>query len=227
MTTDLARRQHKPHITFTTASPRLSVRCVPGDGAPTVTDGYGNIETITRPLRRGLTRWTGSNPMQLSIPIIIDGFRHGHVIEPAIADLETMAGAGGDAPLHVSISGPGKLIPHADEWDWYISAIAWGDAVSNSEGRRVRISATITATAIIEAKSEKSIAKRGGGGHKHPTTYRVKAHDTLKSIARKVLKDVSRWVEIKKLNGITDPRVVGKPGKKKGAIGTVLKMPKG
>lgn len=229
MATDLDSRHGLPErfIAFVCTSPKVTVRAFPGDSAPTVEDGYASVETITRPQRHGLTRWTGSNPMQLSIPILLDGFRHGVSVEPEVADLEQLAGVGGGEPLRVAINSTGKLVPHEDDHSWFITGITWGDQVLNSRGRRVRVAATITVTAIVESALEKSIAKRGKKPKHHPATYRVKSGDTLKSIARKVLGDVGKWKAIKKINGISDPRVVGKPGKKKGAIGTVLKMPKG
>jgi LysM repeat protein len=214
------------HVTFTSVSPRLVVTAHPGDSQPVVTDGYGTVETVTRPLRRGLTRWVGSNPPQVSIPILLDKFRTGESVEGDIDDLERMAGLPGGEPLHVKITATGNLVPHAADFEWYITGLDWGDAVLNSKGNRLRQRATVTVTAIIEAATEKSIAKRHKPKHHHAGTYRVKSGDTLKSIAKKVLGDVSRWVAIKRLNNIADPRVVGKPGKKKGAVGTVLKMPK-
>ena len=54
----------------------------------------------------------------------------------------------------------------------------------------------------------------------------MKKGDTLRLISRKVFGSPDRWDDIRKLNGIADPRTVGKPGKKKGCVGTTLKMPK-
>lgn len=215
-----------PFISFDTRSPKLHVRAHPGDGVPIVTDGYATIETITRPLRRGLTRWTGSNPMQLTIPILLDGYRQGRSIEPAIADLERMAAQGGGEPLEVTIDCTGSIVPHHDEHKWLITGLDFGDAISSSRGRRLRQAITVTVTAAVDAKTEKSIAKRNKGSGSHARRYRVKAGDTLRSIARKVLGDPDRWVDIRRLNNIADPRIVGKPGKKPGATGTILKMPK-
>lgn len=217
------------HVTFSSRSPRVTVRMFPGEGVPTVVDGYANIETITRPLRRGLTRWVGSNPTQVSIPVLFDGWRRGESVEPDIADLERMAGlAGGVAtePLNITISSTGKLVPHEDDGEWFITGIDWGEALSSASGRRLRQAATITVTRIILAQSERSVAKRQQGNKHHARSYRVKKGDTLRSIARKVLGDPDRWVDIRRLNNISDPRIVGKAGRKPGAIGTILKMPK-
>lgn len=221
-TTPLPRR----FISFTSKGPRLVVSAFPGEGAPTVTDGYGTIETITRPLRRGLTRWTGSNPMQLSIPILLDGYRAGRSVEPQITNLERMAAVNGGEPLEVTIDCTGDLVPHHDEHKWFITGIDFGEAVISSRGLRLRQALTLQVTAKVSATSEKSVAKRGRGSTNHARSYRVKAGDTLRSIARKVLGNPDRWVDIRRLNNISDPRIVGKPGKKRGAVGTILKMPK-
>lgn len=213
-------------ISFTSKGPRLVVSAFPGEGAPTVTDGYGTIETVTRPLRRGLTRWTGSNPMQLSIPVLLDGYREGRSVEPQITNLERMAAVNGDEPLDVTIDCTGDLVPHHDEHTWLITAIDFGEAVLNSRGYRLRQALTIQVTAKVDAKSEKSVARRNKGPKQHARSYRVKKGDTLRSIARKVLGDPDRWVDIRRLNNISDPRIVGKAGRKPGAIGTILKMPK-
>lgn len=212
-------------IEFSSRSPRIRVRARPGDGVPTVTDGYATIETITRPLRRGLTRWTGSNPMQLSIPILLDGWSDGVSIEPQIADLERMAAVDGGDPCEIAIEATGKLVPHADEHSWYITGLDPGEAILDRRGRRRRQAFTVTVTAVVTANTEKSIARRQQGGH-HARQYRVKSGDTLRSIARKVLGDADRWTDIRRLNNITDPRIVGTPGTRKGCIGTILTMPR-
>jgi hypothetical protein len=213
-------------ISFSTRSPRLSVVAKPGDGVPVVTDGYGTIETITRPLRRGLTRWTGSNPLTLTIPILLDGYRTGRSIEPQIADLEQMAAVDGGEPMHVTIDCTGNIVPHHDDHKWLVTGLDFGEAISSHRGRRLRQAITVQVTAVVEATTEKSVAKRNKGSGNHARRYRVKAGDTLRSIARKVLGDPDRWVDIRRANNITDPRIVGKPGKKIGCVGTVLKIPK-
>lgn len=50
-----------------------------------------------------------------------------------------------------------------------------------------------------------------------PKTYTVKSGDTLSAIAVKVYRSSSRWVDIAKLNKITDPRKL--------RVGQVLKLP--
>jgi hypothetical protein len=214
------------HVTFTSRSPRLSVRCYPGEGPPEVTGGYGSIASVTRSQRRSLTRWSGSDPISLSIPILLEGFRRGRSVEQERAILERMAGIDGAPNLRVKITGTGKLVPHAEDREWYVTDIEWSDAILNSDGRRVRQFATVNVTQIVEAATEKSLAKRAAGKGTHARSYRVRAGDTLRSISRKVLGTPDRWAEIRRLNNISDPRIVGKPGNKRGNVGSVLKMPR-
>lgn len=213
-------------ISFTAKSPRISVTAHPGESAPTVTAGYGNLETVTRPQRRGLTRWTGSDPMQLSIPILLDGFRTGRSVENQIADLERLAGVTGDANPKVTIDSTGNLVPHQDEHKWFVTGLDFGDAILNPNGQRIRQALTVSVTAVVDETTAEWALKNKAGAVKHARSYRVKSGDTLRSISRKVLGDSGRWIEIRRLNNISDPRIVGKPGDKKGAVGTVLKMPR-
>lgn len=213
------------HVTFTASAPRMSVRCYPGASAPKVTGGYGVIASVTRSQRRSLTRWSGSDPITLSIPILLDGYFRGRSVEQEKENLERMAGIGGENPK-IKITGTGKLVPHAEDHEWYITSIDWDDELLDAHGRRVRQFGTVQVSQVVEAKTEKSLAKRAAGTGTHARSYRVRAGDTLRSISRKVLGTPDRWADIRRLNSITDPRIVGKAGNKRGNIGTVLKMPR-
>jgi len=213
------------HVTFTSRSPRLTVRCDPGQSEPKVTGGFGQIASVARAQRRSLTRWSGSDPVELSIPILLDGFRRGRSVEQEKENLERMAGIAGRNPK-VKITGTGKLVPYSEDYEWFITDLSWDDAILNQDGRRVRQFGTVSVTQVVEAETEKSLAKRAAGTGTYARSYRVRAGDTLRSISRKVLGTADRWTDIRRLNNITDPRIVGKPGSKKGNTGTVLKMPR-
>jgi LysM domain len=215
------------HVTIRSDSPDVRVRALPGESAPTVVSGFGSIESVSRPGRRSLTRWTGSEPLVLSVPILLDAFRDGTNVEQEITDLERLAGvSGAGRPARVKLSGTGELIPWAGAHEFYITGIDYGEELLSASGRRQRAFLTLTVTACVDAETEKSLGKKNGDGKKHPRSYRVKAGDTLRSISRKVLGTPDRWAEIRRLNDISDPRIVGKPGHRKGNTGTVLSMPK-
>jgi hypothetical protein len=125
-------------------STELSFHVMPGDGAPTIRDGYAMIDTVDRPQRTGLTMFNGYNPIALDVPIRFEshyeggdrprrgqdrqGKRSGSEIEQDIALLERMAGRGigsvsGTAPppiVRVGVrNGPDliPLIPRSYQWD--------------------------------------------------------------------------------------------------------------
>lgn len=138
-----------------------------GDTAPKVTAGYAKYETEDRPMRTGLTMFTGYDPMTLEIPVLFDAFatRKGLDLERDIALLERMAGrgifkgAGVGFPGYVNVSSTdnaGRIVPlipralqahpqNPSPPKWVVSNIDWDDdAIRNREGNRIRQKATIT-----------------------------------------------------------------------------------
>lgn len=222
------------YIVFKSATPNVTVTVLAGDGAPTVTDGYGGWDEIARPRRIGMATWNGYPALRLSIPIVFNSVGLGNpavqpsgaAIERDIALLEGMARSPRPAkePPAISLDCHGALIPHKDIKKWVIENIEWGDALRNSSGDRIRQDATVTLMEKIEdaAIEERSAANRAreksGQTKKHPGRYTVKKGDTLSKIARVLLGDADRWVEIAKLNNIRDPRTL--------KVGRVLKLPK-
>lgn len=226
----------KAYVEFWAPGPRLRVRVLPGDGHPQVSDGYGGFETVTRPFRIGLTRWTGFNPIAVDIPILFDAFRAGDSVEDDIKRLERMAGRDtglAREPFELRIRSPGRLVPHQDACTWVITSIDWGDAVTRTDGKRMRQAATVSVLQLVEDAREvnRSAARRRAEEKKkrhHPRKHVVKKGETLQKIARKVLGDESRWHEIRTLNHIADPRKVGKctDKHKAGCIGSNLRIPR-
>lgn len=211
-------------VSFTTTDrPVRRVSCLPGDGPPVPVDGSAIIEQVARPGLRALTRERGWNPVSLDIPILLDGFRRNRSVEPEIAQLERMAGRSGQ-PHTVKLDGTGSLVPYSG-LTYYITNIDYGDQLLSAAGERVRVSATVTVVQVVQAETEKSIAKRTKARAKHAKSYRVKKGDTLRSISRKVYGTPDRWDDIRRANDISDPRIVGTAGKRKGCTGTTLRMP--
>jgi LysM domain len=211
-------------ISFTTTDrPVRRVRCLPGDGPPQTTDGHAVIEAVARPHLRGLTRERGWNPIAMDIPILLDGYRAGRSVESAIAELERMSGLTGQ-PHTIMIDGTGSLVPHSG-LTWYITGIEHGEELLSASGERLRVAAVVSVVQVVQAETEKSIAKRTKAKQKHASSYRVKKGDTLRSISRKVYGTPDRWDDIRRANSISDPRIVGTAGKRKGCIGTTLRMP--
>src|SRR5215471_760494 len=195
-------------------SPDRTVRALPGDGPPVITDGYAALA--------------------MDIPVILDGWLTGSSVEDEMTRLEFMCGRApgmtGEPPK-ITVTGPGTLVRHADA-KWHVVALDWGDAIINEHGTRQRQHVTVS---VLQAvwdvhAAQRSAARRRAAAKKarhHKRTHIVKKGETLRKIARKVLGDETRWVQIRTLNRISDPRQVGKCTNKKkaGCIGTRLKMP--
>jgi len=126
-----------------------------GDTAPTIIDGYAQIDTINRSERSALSVFSGFNPCVMQIPVRFEGIddnnrgvfqnADGQAVERDIAELERMAGRGNfpgaavgpSAIVRVSATNqsgtPIPLIPLNYQWTknnpqapvWWISGIDW------------------------------------------------------------------------------------------------------
>jgi hypothetical protein len=152
----------------------FSVRA--GDKPPDVKKAYAEFDTVSVPGRVALNRFLGYPPIQIDLDIQFDAFGQegpnaGYVaqqgtIEDRITALERMAGRGlypgaGFGPPAVIVVNTTDdkgaivpLIPVAYQWTpqhqnapaFRITNIAWGDALRNQAGYRVRQPATVTIT---------------------------------------------------------------------------------
>lgn len=183
--------------------PQTEVRCYLGETAPKVIDGYGGWTVIARNRNRGLTEWTGNNPLAVEITFLMDDWSGQKSVEQDMRDLERMAGLD-----------EGMREPPRVHWDanamhdnreagqllWIVEGLEWDTNMSrNSDGETVRASGTLTVRqyvgdVFIIAASQK--------------TYKVVKGDTLMTIAKKKLGNASRWREIKNLNPgkVRDPK---------------------
>jgi hypothetical protein len=147
-----------------------SLTLLAGDTRPQPTDGYAQVTTVALPLARGLTVFTGYNPVSLALPVRFIKFDRsgswlkdavaGNDIETGIADLEWMAGSGNTSgrPPFVYLStydATGRtisLIPKQYQSvsvrsagkRWLITGLDWGDSWSNAGMDRIRQDVTVT-----------------------------------------------------------------------------------
>lgn len=185
-------------------------------------DGYGGWEEIERPRRKAVTSFKGAPNMKMTVPVMVDGFLTDTPVDQAITTLETMAqiGAGFTEPPSVRVTGAG--VPHTD-LVWVIEDLEWGDALFSDAGLRTRQFVTVK---LLEYTSDESIITVE---YTPPTTadceaassavknYKVKAGDTLQSIAAEHLLAASCWQRIAKLNKLRDPKRI--------KVGQTLKLP--
>jgi nucleoid-associated protein YgaU len=224
-----------PHVTNHGVPRPLQQPTQLGDGPATVTQGYGGWQEIARPGRRSATTWSGFQPFAIDLPLMLDGFDQDVSVEPAITALEAMAGRGSRAPggeppkLIVNTAGvmPQDSVAYPDG-RWVITALDWDaeGTIVGDAGDRVRTAVRVSLLQHLDANTledrlvaeirRRSSTASGKSGRQR--TYRAKQGDTLVSIARSQLHDPGRWPDIKKLNGIRDPRAALKPGR-------VIKLP--
>jgi hypothetical protein len=117
-----------------------------GEERPEVSSGYGGWSEVARPKRTTVTTWTGQPARRMSLSLLFDKWNAGTSVETDIRRLERMAlpRPGGQPPT-VTVSAPGGVIPPTYEaLPWVIDAIAWGDALMNVHGNRVRQAVTLT-----------------------------------------------------------------------------------
>lgn len=168
-----------------------------GDSAPTVKEGYAKYESVDRPMRTGLTLFTGYDPITLDVPITFDAFvsRRGMDVERDIALLERMAGrgifkgAGVGFPGYVNISSTDNkgsvvpLIPRAfqdhptnpNPPKWVVLPIEWDEEpIRNKEGNRIRQKAVVSLMQYNQVGSAKPTGTSG------PTIIRRVAQPTTR-----------------------------------------------
>lgn len=103
-----------------------AVRFLVDDGEPTLTQGFGGWETISRPQQVALTRFTGNDPIGQSVPILVDGYRTDQDIMPVLERLLRQSRVQEDeAPTIWRIEGP-IFYPNRR---WIVAGIEFGETL--------------------------------------------------------------------------------------------------
>ena len=155
-----------------------------GDTPPVPTTGYAKFDVLDRQSRKGITQFTGYDPLSYDVPvqwITIGG--GGRQIERDMRKLEGMAGRGPGDPtpadgappvLQVTVTNnQGDTVPliipahqhsarHPTGPLWYINGIAWDTgALRRKSGRRFQAKAVVTLVEYTPIHSrENSASKR-------------------------------------------------------------------
>lgn len=193
-------------ITFS-SSGGYKFTCLAGDGAPTITDGFAQIDVVARPRRKAYTQLAGYNPMVLTVPLRFDAtitpanpIRDAVALERDIQYLEGMAGRGkyvstdqtiqagaGNPPtvkvfgIHASHST--NLIPkNVHGITWVISGIDYDEnPTRNATGNRRRQDVTVTLTEWVAPAIVKTANKSG-------PVYTVYKTDTALNTVAKIVR---------------------------------------
>jgi len=208
----------KHYYTFK-ATNGLIIRVLRGDGAPKLSAGGANWQTVQLPKRVGFTQWQGRDPFVLDVPILFDGWgNHGsRSIEDDARTLNQMRlSKEFHEPPKINIDG---ALPISDRL-WVIQDITWGDDViweqdpANSKGvqsppYRSRQDAIVHFLEYHPEQKVKVLAT-----NTLPNWFQVPKGKTytLRQIAKAMYGNANKWKVIKKANpSIRDPNHVKGP----------------
>lgn len=142
----------KGRVTIKTVDPGpgLAIAAWLGEAGANVTGGYGGWNIIARPHRVSITQWGGRDPIQMDLPLVLDGFdgqtlsnRMTESIELVATKLERMALPWKDKPPRVKVTGSSSNLIQHDDLDWVIMSLAWGTALRDDAGNRLRQEVTV------------------------------------------------------------------------------------
>jgi hypothetical protein len=174
------------------SSRNLELTVLLGDASPVLSDGVSTWETITRPKREAITRYSGLNPLQQTIVVLFDGWANNESQESRINKLVTM----GSQEHTITLKGDQAL---RKDLDWVISGIAWDSQNTiwkNIGGKlvRVRQSATITLLEFVADKIIKTPAAPKTKKDKVPIKKKGQPKGlTVKQIAQVEFGDPDKW----------------------------------
>lgn len=154
-------------------------------GRPTIIGGGAKWNTIDRPQRAGLTVFGGYDPLQMSVPLLFDGFRTDASVEDDVALLWRMYGRGPGAPntqknkIPKVIEVIGDLLPSIVRFsednqgppNWVVTGVDEDGASAVHAGSQVlvRLSVTVTLTEFVTTSALASLQPDDGSAAKNQT----------------------------------------------------------
>jgi hypothetical protein len=161
-------------VRISTNDPPLSVTARLSEERPNVEAGFGGWEEVVRPRRAPITTFRAPPGLRLTLPILLDGWAAGRSVEREVSQLQQMGrpGASDGDPPRVRLDATGNAIPYLKRV-WVISELAWGDALMNSAGNRVRQQVTLS---LLEYVHDVYLAERSAANRrrKHKATAKTK-----------------------------------------------------
>lgn len=194
---------HQPHekLHLVCRNPAVDIEVSLGDGPATPTAGYSGWEDVPRVNRRAMTSFQGLPAFQQDVPIMLDGYREGRVVERPLEEVLSLGGDSiftADGPIFES----GSRFIFGDEPEF-------GEMIRNTAGALLRVRLVLKLKRYVPADE-------AGRRHKVkpkvndavPLTYTTPGGESLWAIVAMfygAFEASSNWKRIGKLNGITDP----------------------
>lgn len=197
----------RPQLHLVAVDGSIDLKMSMGDGPATPTAGLSGYESIKRIRRKSMTAFVGTEPFAQDVPVMLDGFRENRSIERQLERLEEFGGSTrfrAYGPIHHE----GDVYVFGDEPEY-------GDAIRAEDGTLLRQRLTLKLEEYVPAVIAGT--RRGGReavGQAQPVEYTTRKGDTLEKIAFRLYHDKSRWKEIARKNGLTDPLKRFPAGKK-------------
>lgn len=165
-----------------------------GAEAPKITGGIGGWEVTARPRQIGMTTWQGSEPFQVQLSVMLDGYASDTSVEPTLRELVTIARGDDESPPGVvAITG----IPMPAD-DWVLEALEFGDPIlSPQDGSRLRQPLGLT---LREYVPPSFLQPRRGtlqGAKGKTKVLTARRGDTPAKIARR---QDCKWTDLRSLN---------------------------
>lgn len=201
------------YVRLRCSDPKFDQTFLLGEEPPKLTGGVGGWEAVTRPRQIAMTVWNGTDPYQLEVNVVLNGYTGayeggGSSQEPAIRTL-LAAGRGDDEsePSTWDIDG----IPWIPASEWVLNAVEPGDMVirRRSDFSRTRQDYVLTFLEHVPPEFVQLRAKARQGAKSKTTLYTVKRGDTPASIARKRR---CKWTDLRTLNQSAIRSANQKPG---------------
>lgn len=191
-----------------------------GESPPVVSGGGAIWEEVARPERDALTDFVGNNLIQVTVPVLLDGWPPGRQpneqpnnIAPHVRRIISLCrGQQGQRPPHFTAEGPFIY----SGWEWVMQLPEMGPSVSWPNGMLVRQEMTLRLLewndpASIKFRKKDGKKKQGSGaaaiGPSHTAPGRVKltrAENLLEVTARYLGEGVFRAKEVGELNNKRD-----------------------
>lgn len=201
------------HVRLVCDDPAANLVLLLGPEAPQLGAGVGGWEVTNRPRQVGMTTWTGVEPFQLTLGVMLDGLAARTNVEGVLRQLVTVARGDEESPPGV-LELYGIATP-AD--DWVIESMEFGDPILSGYGNRLRQPLTLTLREYVPPSYLKLRRKALAGWRGKTKVVTTKRGDTPAKVARR---SRCKWTDLRQLN----QRLVKKANQHL-HVGTKLRVP--
>ncbi|HVQ60375.1 MAG TPA: LysM domain-containing protein [Solirubrobacterales bacterium] len=188
-------------------NPKVDVTVNMGDGPSTPTAGFSGWEVVDRVRRKGMTSRTGVEPFQQDVPIFLDGFSENRSVERPLEQILSLGEESAIFHAYGPIDRDGELFIFGADPEF-------SERRKANDGTTVRARLTLKLMEYVPGNvAGRSRRGKEAIGEAVALTYTTVAGDTLTKIAHALYHDWTRWREIGRKNGITDPHRLLPPGR--------------